>query len=193
MPPKRLQGRMISVMCLHVAAPFPQNNGQAEQTVQTKKRLVKESSDHYMALFSYRTTPLPWCDLTPEKLQWLWTNLQEQLSLNCMAIYLEMFYEQRQPTIITINSPHQSGTHLKSSKSNHTFWYSSFIPTQETQWSESKTSFPCQCGAWQPCCFLVLPNNTVLLQCRDCNPLSIKGRCGMNISYRNCFLFLVFN
>ena len=77
---------------------FPQSNGQAERTVQTVKKLLKESSDPYMALLSYRATPLPWCDLTPAELlmgRQLRMNLpvlKEQLSPNWS--YLEKFRER---------------------------------------------------------------------------------------------------
>ena len=32
------------------------------------KKLLKESRDPYMALLTYRTTPLPWCNLTPAEI-----------------------------------------------------------------------------------------------------------------------------
>ena len=38
---------------------FPQSNGQAERTVRTIKKLLKESDDPHMALLTYRTTPFP--------------------------------------------------------------------------------------------------------------------------------------
>ena len=47
---------------------FPQSNGQAERTVQTVKNLVKQSKDPLMALLTYRTTPFPWCKLSPAEL-----------------------------------------------------------------------------------------------------------------------------
>ena len=47
---------------------YPQSNGQAERTVQTVKHLLKQSTDQYMALLNYRTTPLPWCGLSPAEL-----------------------------------------------------------------------------------------------------------------------------
>ena len=47
---------------------FPQSNGQAERTVQTVKRLLQDSADPYLALLSYRTTPFPWCGLSPAEL-----------------------------------------------------------------------------------------------------------------------------
>lgn len=66
----------------------PQSNGQAERTVQTIKKLLKESSDPYMALLTYQVTPLPWCNLTPLELLMggrlgaKLSLLKEQLSLN---------------------------------------------------------------------------------------------------------------
>ena len=50
------------------AALFSQSNRQAERTVQTIKHLLRRSKDQYMALLTYRSTPLPWCDLSPAEL-----------------------------------------------------------------------------------------------------------------------------
>lgn len=47
---------------------FAQSNGQVERMVRTVKQLLKQSADPYLALMSYRATPLPWCDLSPTKL-----------------------------------------------------------------------------------------------------------------------------
>ena len=47
---------------------FAQSNGQAERTVQTLKKLLKESSDPHLALLIYRSTPFPWCKLSPAEL-----------------------------------------------------------------------------------------------------------------------------
>ena len=47
---------------------YPQSNGLAERTVKTVKSLLEKSTDPYLALLSYRATPLPWCHLSPAEL-----------------------------------------------------------------------------------------------------------------------------
>ena len=47
---------------------FPQSNGFAKQMVKTVKKLLNGASDMFMALLSYRSTPLPWCKLSPAEL-----------------------------------------------------------------------------------------------------------------------------
>ena len=47
---------------------YPQSNGQAERSVQTVKHLLKDSSDPHIALLTYRSTPFPWCGLSPAQL-----------------------------------------------------------------------------------------------------------------------------
>ena len=43
-------------------------NGFAERMVKTVKKLLNGTSDMFMALLSYRATPLPWCSLSPGEL-----------------------------------------------------------------------------------------------------------------------------
>ena len=48
---------------------FPQSNGQAEQSVQTIKNLLKKSDDLHTSLLSFRVTPVVLrCDLSPAEL-----------------------------------------------------------------------------------------------------------------------------
>ena len=44
---------------------YPQSNGQVERTVKTVKKLLSGSNDPCLSLLAYRTTPLPWCNLSP--------------------------------------------------------------------------------------------------------------------------------
>lgn len=47
---------------------YPQSNGHAERAVQTVKSLLKQSKDPFLGLLSYRSTPMPWCGLSPAEL-----------------------------------------------------------------------------------------------------------------------------
>jgi len=47
---------------------YPQSNGQAERAVQTLKKILCQSEDVCQGLLSYRTTPMPWCNLSPAEL-----------------------------------------------------------------------------------------------------------------------------
>ena len=47
---------------------YPQSNGMVERAVKTVKKLLKQSSDPYLAVLSFRATPLPWCGLSPSEL-----------------------------------------------------------------------------------------------------------------------------
>ena len=46
---------------------YPQSNGEAERAVQTVKNLIKKDGDPYLALLSYRSTPLK-CGFSPSEL-----------------------------------------------------------------------------------------------------------------------------
>ena len=59
---------------------FPQSNGQVERTIQTVKKLLKKSIDLFLALLSFRATPLPWCDLSLAQLimgKTIWTPIPQ--------------------------------------------------------------------------------------------------------------------
>ena len=45
---------------------FPQSNGSVEWMVKTVKHLLQQSND--LALLNFRSTPLPWCNLSPAEL-----------------------------------------------------------------------------------------------------------------------------
>ena len=47
---------------------FPQSNGHMERSVQTVKNLLMKLRDPYLAILTYRSTPLPWCGLSPAEL-----------------------------------------------------------------------------------------------------------------------------
>ena len=47
---------------------YPASNGQAKRAVKIAKQLLKNADDPFLALLSYRATPLPWCGKSPAKL-----------------------------------------------------------------------------------------------------------------------------
>ena len=47
---------------------YPQANGLAKHAVQTIKGLLQTSMDPHLALLAHRSTPRPWCGLSPAQL-----------------------------------------------------------------------------------------------------------------------------
>ena len=47
---------------------FPQSNGFVERMVKTVKKLLQQSDDPCLALLTFHSTPLPWCNLNPTEL-----------------------------------------------------------------------------------------------------------------------------
>ena len=79
---------------------YPQGNAQAERTVQTVKNMLIKSEDPYLALLTYRATPLPWCNLSPAELL-MGRRLRTTLpilreNLDPQWTYLESFKESNQ-------------------------------------------------------------------------------------------------
>ena len=47
---------------------YPQSNGLAERSVKTMKSILCQTDDQYLALLTFRTTPMPWCGFSPAEL-----------------------------------------------------------------------------------------------------------------------------
>ena len=47
---------------------YPQSNGLAEKMVQTVKKILRQSNDIHKGLLEYRSTPMPWYNLSPVEL-----------------------------------------------------------------------------------------------------------------------------
>ena len=65
---KNLQRDTVSIIRPAVHTIYPQSNGLAKGTVKTVKKLISNTDDPYLALLSYRATPIPWCGLSPAEL-----------------------------------------------------------------------------------------------------------------------------
>ena len=47
---------------------YPQSNQLAKHTLQTIKELLQDSPDPYLALLSFKATPILWCSFSPAEL-----------------------------------------------------------------------------------------------------------------------------
>ena len=45
---------------------YPRSSGLSERTVKTVKAMLEKSNDPHLALLSYRSTELSWCNLSPQ-------------------------------------------------------------------------------------------------------------------------------
>ena len=70
---------------------YPQSNGQAERTVQTVKKILRQSDDIYKDLLVYQSTPMPWCSLNPAELS-MGRKLQTQLPLTDQQLIPQWSY-----------------------------------------------------------------------------------------------------
>ena len=96
---------------------YPQSNGQAERVVKTAKHLLLHSPDLYMALLSYRATPLAWYGLSPAELlmgRRLRTNVPQ---LKAMLVpnwpHVEEFRDATRGTMLGKSGPMISDTVLR--------------------------------------------------------------------------------
>ena len=67
---------------------FPQSNGEAERAVKTVKNLLKKVEDPYMAMLTYRATPLS-SGFSPAEL----------LMSHCLHANLPVMQSQLQPSV----------------------------------------------------------------------------------------------
>ena len=77
---------------------YPQSNGQAERMVQTVKKILRQSNDIHKGLLVYRSTPMPWCNLSPAELS-MGQRLRTQLPCTDLIPqwpYLEEFREKNE-------------------------------------------------------------------------------------------------
>ena len=58
---------LMNIIIYHILH-HPQGNGEAQQAVKTVKKLLKDSNDPNLALLSYRSTPLSWCQHSPAEI-----------------------------------------------------------------------------------------------------------------------------
>ena len=47
---------------------YPQSNWLAKHTIQTIKELLQDNPNPYLALLSFKTTPILWCSFSPAEL-----------------------------------------------------------------------------------------------------------------------------
>ena len=71
---------MLGFGTIKTSLHYPQANGLAERMVKTVKALMENSINSYMVLLSYRSTPMPWCGLSPAKLLMGWGEGSGQIS-----------------------------------------------------------------------------------------------------------------
>ena len=70
---------------------YPASNGQVERMVKTVKSLLKDADEPYLALLSYRATPLPWCGKSPAQLS-MGRNIRSTLPQTTRAFVPEWSY-----------------------------------------------------------------------------------------------------
>jgi len=68
-----------TILNMQQVAHCTQSNGQAERMVQTVKKILRQSNGIHKGLLVYRSTPIPWCNLSPAELL-MGQRLRTQLS-----------------------------------------------------------------------------------------------------------------
>ena len=81
---------------------YAQSNGHAERAAKTVKKLLQEAEDPHLALLSYRSTPFPWCQLSPTELlmgRQVRTNIPVDKDKLCPGWnYLPSFVDRTRPS-----------------------------------------------------------------------------------------------
>ena len=109
-----------------------------ERAVKTVKQLLQQSDDHCLALLNFRSTPLPWCDLSPAEL----------LMGRCLRTKLPQVSQHLTPTWPYLAYLSSRGRMRSSRENRRSFFFFSQAPSRKrtpcpARWPKSVDNLRC--------------------------------------------------